>query len=110
MANKERGYVAIELDKPRRLRYDLNALAEIEEGTGKPLTELNQGNMGVRDIRLILWAGLVHEDPNLTQRDVGAMVSGENLGQVMDKLKEALELAIGSPKNVPKGPSGTGKQ
>lgn len=108
MANKERGYVAIELDKPRRLRYDLNALAEIEEGTGKPLTALEAGNMGVKDLRLILWAGLIHEDEELTLKDVGKMVSGENIGEVLAKIKEAIELAM--PKNALQGPTGTGKK
>ncbi|MTV50090.1 hypothetical protein GJ688_14025 [Heliobacillus mobilis] len=95
MANKHKSLVEITLDKPRKLRYDLNALAELEDKLGVSLQELDQLAMGVKQLRVFLWAGLVHEDPGLSEIDVGAFVDLENLGEVNQKITEAFQLATG---------------
>jgi hypothetical protein len=58
--------VTIELDKPRTLRYGMNALIKIEELTGKNLTKFDLDNISVKDLRTIVYAGLFHEDKELT--------------------------------------------
>ncbi|MBC9785859.1 hypothetical protein H1S01_15340 [Heliobacterium chlorum] len=93
MANKQRGFVDIELDRPRKLRYTLNALAEIEDKIGVSVTELGETNLGIKSIRTFLWAGLIHEDTNLTEKDVGDWVDFENLEYVQRKIAEAFETA-----------------
>lgn len=95
MANKQRGFVTIELDKERKLRYTLNALAEIEERLGVPLDELDKVTMGIKQLRVFLWAGLLHEDKNLTEIEVGDMVDFENLEYVNSKITEAFQAASG---------------
>jgi hypothetical protein len=40
--------------------------------------------------RSLLWAGLLHEDENLTPRKVGAMVTLDNMEPVMDAISSAL--------------------
>ncbi|MBC9786294.1 hypothetical protein H1S01_17690 [Heliobacterium chlorum] len=97
MANKQRGIVDIVLDKPRKLRYTLNALAEIEDKLGVSVTELNGANLGMKAIRTFLWAGLAHEDEDLTEREVGEMVDFDNFAHVQEKIAEAFEL--GTRKN-----------
>ena len=54
MSNKHRGLVEIELDKTRRIRFTLNALAELEDKLGVSLSELEGLNMGVKQIRTFL--------------------------------------------------------
>lgn len=94
MANRKRGFVEIELDgKERKLRYSLNALAELEDKLGIPLSELNEVNMGMKQIRAFLWAGLIHENPELTEREVGDMVDFDNMEYISEKIGEAFKTA-----------------
>lgn len=84
--------VAITLDKKRTLRYDLNAFAELEElgmGTsGEVMEVLQDGSM--KAMRGLLWAGLIHEDPELTLQQVGFWVTMDNLEDVSQKVTEAI--------------------
>lgn len=89
MTNKQRGFVKVTLDKERNLRYTMNALAEIEDQLGVPLAELQTVQMTMKNIRVILWAGLIHEDKELTQEDVGDFVDLENMQEVQERVAEA---------------------
>ena len=83
--------VPLELDKPRTLMFDLNAFAELEGKYGnmeQAFFAMQSGSM--KAARTLLWAGLLHEDEKLTERQVGRMVTLENLGVVMDTISEAL--------------------
>jgi hypothetical protein len=94
MANKQRGLIEIELDgKVRNLRYTMNALAEIEDGLGVPLSEMENIKMTMKNIRVILWSGLIHEDPELTQVEVGNMVDLNNMQEVQEKVAEAFAMS-----------------
>ncbi|MFA4885450.1 MAG: hypothetical protein WC601_06720 [Desulfotomaculaceae bacterium] len=91
MANKNRGYVEIELDKVRTLRYNLNALAELEDKIGVPLSALNNLSMGMKQIRAFLWAGLIHEDPDLDEKTVGELVDVDTMDYISQKIGEAFQ-------------------
>jgi hypothetical protein len=69
--------VAFELfDKPRRLRFDVNALSDLEEAMGTGIvTLLQEENLGFRAMRNFLWAGLKWEDRGLTKERVGNMMT-----------------------------------
>lgn len=89
MANRQRGYVDIKLDKKRKLQYDLNALAEIEDKLGVNIYEMHTIKVGMKNIRTILWAGLIHEDEELTEEQVGSFVNITNIAEVQAKVSEA---------------------
>ena len=93
MSNKHRGLVEIELDKTRQIRFTLNALAELEDKLGVPLTELEGLTMGVKQIRTFLWAGLLHEEPELSEQAVGNMVDFDNIEYINEKINEAFQRA-----------------
>jgi regulator of replication initiation timing len=98
MANKERALVEIELnDKMRKIRYTLNSLAELEDKLGVSLDELNTLKMGIKQLRAFLWAGLIHEDENLTEKEVGEWVDLDNMTYINEKVTEAFK--AGSGKN-----------
>ena len=83
--------VPLELDKPRTLKFDLNAFAELEEKYGnmeQAFFAMQSGSM--KAARTLLWAGLLHEDEKLTERKVGSMVTLDNLSTVMDTISAAL--------------------
>jgi hypothetical protein len=92
MANKQRGFVKIELDKVRNLRYTMNSLAEIEDALGVPLSEMGNIKMTIKNVRVILWAGLIHEDKELTIEEVGDFVDLTNFEEVQTKVAEAFSM------------------
>lgn len=104
-------FVTINLDRPRRLRYTMNALVNMEEALGKPIgqiiSEFNAGVFGFKDIRAIIWAGLLHENPDLTQEQVGNIIDeAEALDYIIRQAGEALRSAFGSRKTGRKNETG----
>lgn len=96
--------VTINLDKPRTLRYGINALAKIEDLTNKPLVKLDLKNVGIKDLLIITYAELCHEDSNLTIEKVGDIIDEySSLGEIAEKVGEALTLAFGKEDKSSKG-------
>ncbi len=87
MKNTKRGQVTISLDKERTLFYDLNALVALEEH-GIDVAKIGEG-VKMSQIRGILWAGLIHEDKELTLEEVGSMVTTDNLQDVSEAIGKA---------------------
>ena len=88
--------VTLELDKPRSLRFGLNALVRVEEMIGKPISKLDLDNISVKDMRTIIYAGLFHEDKNLTPERVGELIDDySDINTVAEKLGEAMTEAFG---------------
>lgn len=96
--------ITIELDKPRTLRYGMNALAKIEDITKKPIVNIDLNNIGIRDLLAIIYAGLYHEDKSLTLEKVGGLVDEySTMNDIAEKVGEAFTLAFGSGENTAKG-------
>lgn len=93
MANKQKRIVPVKLDKARNLRFTLNSLAEIEDRLGVPLSKMSEVELGIKSVRTMLWAGLIHEDPELTEMEVGNMVDFDNIEYVQTKVTEAFAAA-----------------
>jgi hypothetical protein len=95
--------VIIELDKPRTLRYGINALAKVEDSIGKPIVGLDLEHLGIKELLAIVHAGLFHEDKTLTIEQVGDLIDDySDLNIVAEKLGEALTEAFGKPKTESK--------
>lgn len=83
--------VTINLDKERHLKFTLNALIIAEKLTGKKLTEMGkENNFDLEFLRAMLYAGLIHEDKELTLDEVGDFIDFENMNEVVEKLNEAM--------------------
>lgn len=106
MANKHRGFVSIELDQPRKLKFTTNALAELEDALNMPLTQLGENMAGIKTIRALVWAGLLHESPNLTIDQAGNLLDYADFNHASEKVKEALELAFGNKGQIKKNKVG----
>lgn len=88
--------ILIELDKPRTLRYGINALVTVEELLGKPLTIRDFNSISVKDLRAILYAGLYHEDSSLTPEKAADLIDEySDIETVAQKIGEAMSLAFG---------------
>lgn len=87
--------VELNLDKPRKLVYDMNAFISLEEiyGTIEDALKALDGK-SIKAFRNFLWAGLVHEDDELTVQMVGKLLSLDNLEEVSKKLTEAIQTSL----------------
>jgi hypothetical protein len=91
-------YTEIVLDKPRRIRFDIAAVRDLEAALGQPLGVIWQqlGQMGINALCLALWAGLKHEDKGLTQNLTVKLVerhiaNGGKLKPIITAVTEAFE-------------------
>lgn len=75
--------------KDRYLLFDLNAWAEIGERLDIKVRlahfqeDLLDTRLPPRALRVLIWGGLIHEDPELTEEQVGAWVDEENIGEIV---------------------------
>lgn len=106
MANKVKGIV--KLDSKWSLRYTTNALVEMEDALGLSAPELfymlEQGRLGFKEIRTIVWAGLIHQfddgegNYDLTLYEAGEVIDKFGFDETIEKVTEAL--AIQFPDDV----------
>ena len=88
--------VPVMLDKERSFLFDWNALTIITEQLGdinEALKRLDKDN-NPKDLQVFIWAGLSHEDDNLTLKQVGRMMFPKNIKYISEKLGEALKACM----------------
>lgn len=76
-------------DQVKQLRFDFNAIADLEEKFGKGIAVIvSEEQVGFRALRLFYWAGLKHKDPGLTVQRVGQMLQKKiaEEGETVDSL------------------------
>lgn len=62
-------YYPVKLDKIRNLKYGMRAIDLIEKKFGKPVMQIegiNNGILTMEEYAIIICAGLIHEDKDLT--------------------------------------------
>jgi len=90
----------IMLDKERTICYDLNAFVALEGKFGslqETVNALNVKSIGV--LRTFLWAGLLHEDETLTEKDVGKLLTVQNMVEFSETLLTAVSESLPTAKN-----------
>lgn len=80
----------------KRLRYDFNALADIEQIAGVGAEELfSQRRAGFNLIRLLIWGGLKADDPGITLQRAGLIIrnmidEGKTMEDIGGLIREGL--------------------
>lgn len=82
--------------KTLHMQYTINSLFAMEERAGMPLDQLFERKYSAT--RLLLWAGLVEHQPEITVQEAGelirdAMVAGSRLEDIVDLCSEGLREA-----------------
>lgn len=104
--------VEILLDRPRHLHFDFNALVALEKATGRNVladglvSDAGSGaglKVSAADLRAMLWAGLLRDDPALTLEQAGRLIDVGNMGYVSDKIAEAWAFSL--PAKDPQTPA-----
>lgn len=89
-------YIPVDLDKVRNFRYGMKAISIIEKKFKKPIAKVDFDNLTMEDTATIIWAGLVHEDKNLTPDRVMDLIDEKgNMQEVMKVMSEAMNAAFG---------------
>ena len=82
--------------RPLKLRFTVNSLCALEDRAGMSIDRLMDRQFSAT--RLLLWAALAEEQPELTVRDAGALVgdhilSGGSLEDIVELCAEGLRAA-----------------
>jgi len=100
--SENKPFTMIDLDRPRKFRLTLNALVELEERVGLEITDpgtLLAKMKSFNVIRLVLYLGLLDDDPKLTEEKVGSLIEWDSLSDILDKILPYLGISK-KPKNV----------
>lgn len=93
-------YYPIKLDKVRNFRYGMKAISLIEKKFKKPISKIDMENLTMEETAVMIWAGLVHEDRDLTPDTVMDLVDEySNVQIVMEAMGEAFQGAFGTGEN-----------
>lgn len=99
-------------DKPRSFKWDVNAHEAFEEETGQDLMAVINSMTPERDsdgnvvkvnipkvaiLRGLVWAGLLHEEPRLTAKGVGALMTMNTFTDVAPYLGQSLRQYLPKP-------------
>ena len=116
MAVPARGETRVRIDgEDRVLAYDLNALCQVEEALGEPLSAVaaRLGRPALRDLRALLWAGLQRHYPGTTLAMAGDLL-GETLragessaGALGERIAEAIAQSFPPPRPAAAPPPAT---
>ena len=89
-------FIPIKLDKMRNFRYGMKAISLMEKKLGKPAAKINFEEMTMEEIATVVWAGLAHEDKELTPDKVMDLIDDHaDITTVITAAGEALTAAFG---------------
>lgn len=57
---------SIKLDRERNFKYGVKSISLIERNLNTPIAKFDISNLTIYDTAVFIWAGLIHEDPELT--------------------------------------------
>lgn len=95
-------FTSLVLDKTRNIRYGMVAMTRIENKLGKPFNNIDfEDGMTFGEVAVVLWAGMVHEDAELTPDKVAELVDEySDITTAMAAMAEAMGEAFGTSKNA----------
>ena len=95
-----KAYIPVELDKVRNLRYNMRAISLVEETLGKPIAEINLNKLSIKQLATFVWAGLYHEDKDLTPDSVMDLIDEySDITTVSVAMSKAIQQGFGQSKN-----------
>lgn len=85
----------IKLDRERQFKYGMRAISLIEKKFKKPISQVDLNNLTMEESAVFIWAGLAHEDKNLSPDRVMDIVDQySNYTAVINLAGEALQGAF----------------
>ena len=86
------------IDKQRSLRYGFVAIDMIEETLDKPIGAIDLRNIRMKEVAVLTWAGLHHEDDTLTPKKILEMFDEYDVDfvEIMSIVGDALAESFGA--------------
>jgi hypothetical protein len=89
-------FTPIQLDKSRNLRYGMKAISTIEKALKTSVSKMDFDNLTMEDTATIIWAGLVHEDNELTPDKVMDLIDDHSdIQTAIETMGKAFNEAFG---------------
>lgn len=105
-----KAFIPYKLDKVRNLRYGMRAMSLFEETTGKEMISLDFNRVSIRDLGVLIWAGLYHEDQDLTPESVMDLIDEySDIDEAAELMGKAVDEAFSKNKKAVARTRGTGK-
>jgi len=92
--------IQVELDKMRTLRLTINSVSLFDEMSNTSFLELTdqleKGKLTISQVRMLIWAMLLHEDESLTVKGAGEVMQAgieeekTDLAEIMEKMTLAV--------------------
>lgn len=104
MPNQMRGEAAL---GKHTLVFDFNALCLLEEHFNAKTSELLKmmsGEVGMRDLRGFVWAGLQAKHPDTSLQDAGNVIGAATVEATVEAITDALNQAFEQPKAKAQNP------
>jgi hypothetical protein len=90
-------YYPIQLDKSRNFRYGMRAISLVEKKLKKPISKVNFDEITMEESAILIWAGLQHEDKELTPEKVMDIIDDySSISAVLQEAGHALNEAFGT--------------
>lgn len=104
--NEATGRIEIQLDRMRHLKFEWKTFEMLERKLGRGLLTGNQQDAtfnGFTELKVFLWAGLLDDDPMLTEDKLAGMLSTKDIKLYSTKVQEAVILALPEAKKNDEG-------
>jgi len=94
-AKRAKPELYLEFDRKRKFVLTLGSICAVEVRLNQSLFKLIKWqDIGFNDIRILLWAGLLDDDPELTLEQVGELFDIETITLNFTKIKVFIETAL----------------
>lgn len=88
-------FVPVQLDKVRNFRYGMRALKTVEDLEGKSISQIDMENMSMSTLANLVYAGLCHEDKELTIDKVIDLIDDySDIQSIAETMGKAIALAF----------------
>lgn len=88
-------FTPIKLDKVRNLRYGMRAFKIVEDLAGEPIGKIDYEAVTMEKLSILLYAGLAHEDKDLTPDKVIDLVDDySDIQTASEALGKAIQAAL----------------
>jgi len=92
--NKHRGEINLNVgDRIYTLKFTTNSIVLLEEALGKSVNKIGD-DVGVKELRAMIWAGLQHNHPEITLDKVGEIIDEIGTEYGFDRINEAISFAF----------------
>lgn len=83
------------LDRVRNIKFPLSSIEKLEEVSGENcLTGEFFQKMSAKKLKLLLWAGLIHEDKTLTIESISILLDQYQVSDLLDKVSLAYKSSL----------------